>query len=114
MEEDMWFSDGWMDLEPLHTHVLGAAAELAAEHCGGDPAHVANTADFLFHFMSCWYQAIVDHEGALVQPAVKSVAWFVQHMVEFHEMSPMASVPCASMLVRFTALVITKSGGKLI
>lgn len=113
MEEEMWFNDGWMDL-PLHTHALSAAIDIAADHCGGDPAHVANTSEFLFHFMSCWYQTIVDHQGALVQPAVKSIAWFVQHMIDRHDMSPMAAVPCASMLTRFTALVITKSGGKLV
>jgi len=114
MEEEMWFNDGWMNAEPLNTHVLSAATDIVADHCGGDLAHIENTSEFLFHFMSCWYQAIIDHQGALVQPAAKSTAWFVQHMIDYHEMPSMASLPCASMLVRFTALVITKSGGKLI
>jgi hypothetical protein len=112
--EEMYFNDQWMELEPLHTHALNAAAEIAADHCGGDPSHVSFTGDFLFHFMSCWYQAILDGKGALVGPAVKSTSWFVQHMIEEHDMPHIASVPCAALLVRFTALVITKSGGKLI
>jgi len=114
MEEIMYFNDDWMDTEPLHTHALNAAGDICNDHCGGDPAHIESTGNFLFHFMSCWYQAVLDHKGALVQPAVKAVAWFVQHMIEEHEMPPGAAIPCASMLTRFTALVITKSGGKLI
>lgn len=112
--EEMFFNDGWMETEPLHTHALNAAAELAADHCDGNPEHIKNTGDFLYHYMSCWYQAILDSDGALVQPAIKTVAWFVGHMIEEHDMHPLAAGPCANMLVRFSALVITKSGGKLI
>jgi hypothetical protein len=112
--EEMYFNDDWMRLEPIHTHAVDAAAELIVEHCGGSPDHMNNTGEFLYHFMSCWYQAILDGKGALVRPAVKATAWFVQHMIEDHDMPAMASVPCAALLVRFTALVITKSGGKLI
>lgn len=112
--DEMFFNDGWMDKEPLHTHVIGAASELCDSHCAGDPEHVKNLGNFLYHYMSCWYQAILDGDGALVQPAIQTIAWFVQHMIEEHDMHPFVAIPCTSMLTRFCALVITKSGGKLI
>jgi len=112
--EEMYFNDDWMELEPLHTHAINAAAELIVAHCGSDLQHMNHTGEFLYHFMSCWYQAILDGKGALVQPAVTATSWFVQHMIDEHDMPHIASIPCAALLVRFTALVITKSGGKLI
>jgi hypothetical protein len=105
------FDDGWMEREPLHTHVVDATAELLFEF---PPDKYDVVGSLLFHFMSCWYPAIVESRGMLVEPAVRSCSLFTAHMVDVHDMPNEMTFGCVAVLTKFTALVITKSGGRLI
>jgi len=112
--EELIFNDDWMEREPLHTHVVDATGQLLAEHCYHDRDRIESVSGMIYHFMSCWYHAILEANGALVQPAVRACALFTAHMVEEHGMPPDNQFGCVALLTRFTALVITRSGGKLL
>lgn len=107
----MEFDDGWMEHEPLHTHAVDAAAEIIAEFPSANHDVVGS---LLFHFMSCWYPMVVESGGMLVEPAVRSCSLFTAHMTEVHDMPLEMSFGCVAVLTKFTALVITKSGGRLL
>jgi hypothetical protein len=110
MMEDLPFDDNWMIHEPLHTNAVNATAELLTEF---PPDKHDVVGSLLFHFMSCWYPMIVESGGKMVEPAVRACSLFTAHMVDYHDMPSHTTYGCVAVLTKFTALVITKSGGKL-
>lgn len=114
MGNELQFNDQWMDCEPFHTHVTDVATDMIYEMCRHDAESIEYMTNFFFHFTSLWYQRIVEGHGEIVQPAVSSCALFTAHMVDVHDMEPEAVLACVNILSRFTALVVTKAGGRLI
>ncbi|GEM_PF-5286760 len=101
----------WFKNERLKDAAIDAATELIVDE-DSLQASIGGSGGFFFEYMCFWYVHM--HDKTLITGVATATADYLEHLVDSHGMPKMLTPPMSNVLMRFSALVITKCGGRLV